>query len=310
MSFSYRPLLVPGIALATAGVVALGPAVVAPPALRVAQPQIPVVQMHDVQLAGIGQDVYQAITAWVQYGVELVQYGASLIPFIGGPIAAQIEIIYFDTIQPAVQDTVNFLASVVQNPFNLIGETSQYLGQLYGLAYNFVASELAFFGFPFLPPLPPLPPIAASVSPVAGLGIGRLSVAPPVETATVEDIAAEVGAHEIVAVEIPVPADVVPGIFTGPEPLVTPQAVELSLAPVEPVVEPASLPEVAEPEVAALPDVAPVVESEAVADLDPVEVATAPAAPTVSDVDRPARAVRGEARTSGKAARAGRGAAE
>ena len=307
MSFSYRPLLVPGIALATAGVVALGPAVVAPPALSVAQPQIPVVQMHDVQLAGIGQDVYQAITAWVQYGVELVQYGASLIPFIGGPIAAQIDIIYFDTIQPAVQDTVNFLASVVQNPFNLIGETSQYLGQLYGLAYNFVASELAFFGFPFLPPLPP---ILASVSPVAGLAAGRLSVAPPVETATVADIAAEVGAEEIVAVEIPVPTDVVPDIVTGPEPLVTPQAVELPLAPAEPVVEATSLPEVAEPEVAAVPDVAPVVESEAVSDVDPVEVATAPAAPAASEVDRPARAVRGEARTSGKAARAGRGAAE
>ena len=307
MSFSYRPLLVPGIALATAGVVALGPAVVAPPALSVAQPQIPVVQMHDVQLAGIGQDVYQAITAWVQYGVELVQYGASLIPFIGGPIAAQIDIIYFDTIQPAVQDTVNYLASVVQNPFNLIGETSQYLGQLYGLAYNFVASELAFFGFPFLPPLPP---IAASVSPIAGLAAGRVSVAPPVETATVADIAAEVGAEEIVAVEIPVPADVVPDVATGPEPVAVPEAAEAPVQPVDPVVEPASLPEAAEPEVEAQPDVAPAVESEAVADLDPVEVASASAAPTASDVDRPTRAVRGEARTSGKASRAGRGAAE
>lgn len=310
MSFSYRPLLVPGIALATAGVVALGPAVVAPPALSVAQPQIPVVQMHDVQLAGIGQDVYQAITAWVQYGVELVQYGASLIPFIGGPIAGQIEIIYFDTIQPAVQDTVNFLASVVQNPFNLVGETSQYLGQLYGLAYNFVASELAFFGFPLLPPLPP---IAASVSPVAGLAAGRLSVAPPVETATVADIAAEVGAEEIVAVEIPVPTDVVPEVATGPEPVAVPEAVEAPeglVTPVDPVVEPASLPEVAQPEVAALPDVASVVESKPVADLDPVKVTTAAAASAASDVDRPTRAVRGEARTSGKAARAGRGAAE
>lgn len=302
MSVSYRPLLVPGIALATAGVVALGPAVVAPPALSVAQPSIPVVQMHDVQLAGIGQDVYQFVTAWVQYGVELVQYGASLIPFIGGPIAAQIDIIYFDTIQPAVQDTVNFLAAVVQDPFNLIGETSQYLGQLYGLAYNFVASELAFFGFPFLPPLPPLPPIAASVSP-------RLRVAPPVETATVEDIAAEVGAEEIVAVEVPVPTELVPEVFTGPEPVVTPEAVEVPLAPVEPVVEPVSLPEVAEPEVAAESEVAPAGESEAVS-VDPVEVASSPVAAAASEVDRPTRAVRGEARSSGKAVRASRGAAE
>ena len=69
MSFSYRPLLVPAVALATAGVVALGPTVVTPPALTVDRSAVPAVQMHDVQLAGIGQDIYQFVTEWVQYGV-------------------------------------------------------------------------------------------------------------------------------------------------------------------------------------------------------------------------------------------------
>ena len=301
MSHSYRPLLVPAVAMATAGAVALAPAVVAPPAVTVASAQIPVVQVHEVQLAGIGQDIYEAISAWVQYGVEVVQYGVSLIPFIGGGLSEQIEIIYFDTFQPAVQETVDFLAAVVQDPFNLIGETTSYLNQLYGLAYNFVASELAFFGFP---PLPPIPPRAASVSPMAGLAtIGR--TAPPAAATVVEDVAAEFGAGEVVAVQIGAPAE--------------PAAEAVSAAEVEAVVEAESAVEVvAVPEPAETPMAAAQVEADTVS-----EVATPLVEPVVGDiaaagkldaldavVDRPTRAARGEGRSSGKPARVGRAAAE
>ena len=308
MSFSYRPLLVPAVALATAGVVALGPTVVTPPALTVARSAVPAVQMHDVQLAGIGQDIYQFVTEWVQYGVELVQYGASLIPFIGGAISDQIDIIYFDTIQPAVQDTVNYLASVVQNPFNLIGETTSYLNQLYGLAYDFVAAELAFFGFPILPP------IAASVSPVAELaaGVARRGAAAAVPSATVADLAEEFGAGEVVSVEIAAPAELEASL--APEAVAVPEFAEPEapvLAPVpEPVAEPVTesvVEPVTEPEVVAAPEVAPVVESESAVESERAEAAAAPAAATA---DRPSRAVRGEARGTGKVARASRGAAE
>ncbi len=311
MSFSYRPLLVPAVALATAGVVALGPTVVAPPALTVARSAVPAVQMHDVQLAGIGQDTYQFVTEWVQYGVELVQYSASLIPFIGGAISDQIDIIYFDTIQPAVQDTVNYLASVVQNPFNLIGETTSYLNQLYGLAYDFVAAELAFFGFPILPPLPP---IAASVSPVAELaaGVARRGAAAAVPSATVADLAEEFGAGEVVSVEISAPAELEASL--APEAVAVPEVAEPEAPVVAPVPEPVAEPvtesvvePVTEPEVVAAPEVAPVVESESAVESERVEAAAAPAAATA---DRPARAVRGEARGTGKVARASRGAAE
>ncbi len=321
MSFSYRPLLVPAVALATAGAVALGPTVVAPPALTVAHSAVPAVQMHDVQLAGIGQDVYQFVTEWVQYGVDLVQYGVGLIPFIGGPLAAQIEIIYFDTIQPAVQDTVNYLASVVQNPFNLIGETASYLNQLYGLAYNFVAAELAFFGFPILPPLPP---IAASVSPVAlAAGVARRGAAAAVPSATVADLAEGFGAGEVVSVEIAAPAELeaalapeavaVPEVAEPEAPVVAPvpePVVEPAVDPVtESVVEPVTVEPVTEPEVVAAPEVAAVVESDSVTEAEPVEVAAAPAA-AAAGADRPARAVRGEARGTGKVARAGRSSGE
>lgn len=305
--------------MATAGVVALGPSLVNQPMLALAQPQIPVVQIHEVQLAGIGQDIYQAINAWVEYGVELVQYGVSLIPFIGGPLSAQIDIIYFDTIQPAVEDTVNFLASIVQNPFNLVGETSQYLGQLYGLAYNFVASELAFFGFPILPPLPPL---AASAAPEGGL-VGALRSAEPT---TVEELAAEFGAEEIVALEV-VPAEVVPAEIAAPigvvseivaETTAVPEIVEVpAMSPAAaPLVEPALRAEIATvPDVEELPDVAPVVESATVPPVDPtvgapVKVAAAPARSAARMVDRSARAASGEVRNSGKAPRVGRGTAE
>ena len=313
MSHSYRPLLVPAVAMATAGVVALAPAVVAPPVVTVASAQIPVVQVHEVQLAGIGQDIYEAISAWVQYGVEVVQYGVSLIPFIGGGLSEQIEIIYFDTFQPAVQETVDFLAAVVQDPFNLIGETTSYLNQLYGLAYNFVASELAFFGFP---PLPPIPPRAASVSPMAGLAtIGR--TAPPAAATVVEDVAAEFGAGEVVTVQIGAPTE--PAAEAEPEAAAVSTTEAVSAAEVEAVVEAESAVEVvAVPEPAETPMAASQVEADAVS-----EIAAPLVEPVVGDiaapgkldaldavVDRPTRAARGEGRSSGKPVRVGRAAAE
>lgn len=157
MSLAAR--LTPGIALAAAGVVALGPAVLAPPTLGVAQPTLPVLQLHDIQLAGIGQEIYYAITPTVQYAVGGVSYLINFIPLLGGPTAAQININYFQGIQPVVEATVNYLAAVVQDPFNFFAATGVYGDQLYGIGYNWVDAELRFFG---LPPLPPLPPAAAS----------------------------------------------------------------------------------------------------------------------------------------------------
>ena len=154
MSVSARPLLVPAIVLATAGAVALSPALVpAPPAPAPAS-----VHIENVQLAGIGQDIYNSATPYVQYAVGGVSYLVNFLPLVGAPTAAQININYFQGIQPVVAATVNYLAGVVQNPLNFIATTAAYGTALYDIAYNWVSAQAVWIG---LPPLPPLPPAAA-----------------------------------------------------------------------------------------------------------------------------------------------------
>ncbi|MEJ6536916.1 MAG: hypothetical protein QNL98_06715 [Mycobacterium sp.] len=166
MSVSARSLLVPGVAVVAASAVALGPTPLAPTAVTLAQPTIavPTVHIDDIQLAGIGQDIYYAIQPWVAYGVELAQWATAWIP----PVSSQIGILYFDGIQPVVAATVNYLAAVVQNPLNLFPTTAAYGATLGVIGYNFVAAEAAWLGFP-LPPLPPLPPLASVSGPSAPL---------------------------------------------------------------------------------------------------------------------------------------------
>ena len=159
MTVSVRPLLVPGIVLATAGAVALSPSLVAAPA-----PAAPAaVHIENVKLAGIGQDIYNAVTPYVQYGVGGVSYLVNFLPIVGAPTAAQININYFQGIQPIVAATVNYLAGVIQNPLNFIATTAAYGTALYDVAYNWVSAQAVWIG---LPPLPPLPP-AAVVGPRA-----------------------------------------------------------------------------------------------------------------------------------------------
>ena len=153
---SVRSVLVPGAALALAGAVALGPVVANPPAITPLA--IPAVHVDDVQLAGIGQDIYAAITPTVQYVVGGGSYIVNFIPIIGGPIAAQININYFQGIQPVIEATVDALAGIVQNPFNVLATLSIYGSALYDIGYNWVSAQLRFLG---LAPLPLLPSVAS-----------------------------------------------------------------------------------------------------------------------------------------------------
>ena len=158
MSFSVRTLMTPGVVLATVGALALGPAVVAAPD----SPDVPLVRFENVQLAGIGQDIYNAVTPYVQYVVGGVSYIVNFLPIIGAPIAAQININYFQGIQPIVAATVDYLAGVIQDPLNFFATTSAYATALFDIGYNWVSAEAVWIG---LPPLPPLP--AAAVAPRA-----------------------------------------------------------------------------------------------------------------------------------------------
>ena len=165
-----------------AGAVALGPTLVVTPAMTLAPPAVaaPSVHIEDIQLAGIGQDIYYAIQPWVAYGFELAQWSVAWIP----PLSSQIGILYFAGIQPVVEATVNALAGIVQNPFNIIGTLSAYGATLGVIGYNFFAAEAAWFGFP-LPPLPPLSSVSGSSAPLAAARAAVASLAPAEVTAEV-----------------------------------------------------------------------------------------------------------------------------
>lgn len=179
MSISARSLYVPGLALATAGAVALGPAVVAPSALTAAPPNVAPQTVHidDVQLAGIGRDIYDQISPFVQYTVDSAAYWVGLIPYIGPPIATQININY-DLIQWAVQSTVYYASDLVANIFAFPVLTSNYAANLGWAGYQWASAQLSFFNLPPLPPIPGPPPLAATGARSAASVTGRAAAKP------------------------------------------------------------------------------------------------------------------------------------
>ncbi|HPX38411.1 MAG TPA: hypothetical protein PLE49_17130 [Mycobacterium sp.] len=172
---STRSLLVPGLALATAGAVALSPALVAPAALTAAQPSVslPSVHIEEIQLAGIGRDIYDSITTFVQYSVSSAQYWVGLVPFIGPPIADQIGINYFGLIQPVIANTVYVISDIISNPFNFVGYLATYGSWLGYTGYNWASQQASFFGLPPFPPVPAPPPLAATGARSAAAATGR-----------------------------------------------------------------------------------------------------------------------------------------
>lgn len=192
MSVSARSLLVPGMALATAGVLALSPAVVAPSPASLAAPlaDVPMVQIADIQLAGIGRDIYDEITSFVQYTVSSAQYWIALVPVIGPPIADQVGINYFGLIQPVIANTVYVISDIIANPVNFLAYGATYVSQLGYIGYNWASDQAEFFGLPPFPPIPAPPPLASVKAPTRG-------------GATVPSPAAAVEAPEAVSVEAP-----------------------------------------------------------------------------------------------------------
>ena len=187
---------VPAAAVSLAGAVALGPVMVTAPATMPPRPALTAVHIDDIRLAGIGQDIYYAITPTVQYVVGGGSYLINFVPIVGGLIAAQININYFQGIQPIVEATVNALAGVVQDPRNFLGTLSAYATTLYDIAYNWVSAELQWIG---LGPLPLLPPRAAASRAAAA----RTAARPRMSQR----------AQAPVAVDLPAPTPVVPKVI-------------------------------------------------------------------------------------------------
>jgi len=208
MNLSTRSLLVPGMALATAGVLALAPSVVAPAPTTLAAPlaDVPMVQIQDIQLAGIGRDIYNEITTFVQYTVSSAQYWIALVPVIGPPLADQVGINYFGLIQPVIANTVYVISDIIADPFNIIAFGATYFSQLGYIGYNWASDQAQFFGLPPFPPIPVPPPLASVKGPTRG-GATAPSPAAAVEAPEApeapEAAAVAVEAPEAVAVEVP-----------------------------------------------------------------------------------------------------------
>ena len=117
MSMLIRPLLVPGVALATVGAMAMGPMLVTPPTAMLAQPavQVPMVHIAEVELAGFTLDLYNALNGWAQFGVQVLQDF-----FYWNPaIAAQIGNLY-TSLEPIITAVVTFIDTLTAGPTDII----------------------------------------------------------------------------------------------------------------------------------------------------------------------------------------------
>ena len=131
MSISIRTMLVPGVAFATAGAVALGPAMVAPPAVTLAQPtvQLPLVTIPDVQLAGFTLDLYNALNGWAAFGVQVAQdftaWNPGFAAFIGNVYSA---------LEPIVTAVVTFIDTLASGPADIIGALTSLVSSVLGIS--------------------------------------------------------------------------------------------------------------------------------------------------------------------------------
>lgn len=130
MSISIRTLLVPGVAFATAGAMALGPAMVAPPAVTLAQPvvQLPVVTIPDVQLAGFTLDLYNALNGWAEFGVQVAQDF-----FFWNPGFATLIGSFYTSLEPIVTAVVSFIDTLASGPADIIGALTSLVSSVLGI---------------------------------------------------------------------------------------------------------------------------------------------------------------------------------
>ena len=130
VSISIRPLLVPGVALATAGVMAMGPTMVAPPAVTLAQPAVslPTVHIEDVQLASFGLDLYTALNGWAAFGVQVLQDIFSFSPAIAAGIGNA-----YTLLEPIITAVATFIDTIAQGPSNIISAITALVSSVFGI---------------------------------------------------------------------------------------------------------------------------------------------------------------------------------
>lgn len=107
---------------------------------------------------GIDQ-AYQFIQYWVDYGVDLAQWGAGFIPVIGGLVSAQIGIVYDNLVRPVANSFVyNLVDPIINDPSfsSIVNSFGRFGSDIVNSVINFAWAEARYF----LPPLPPLPGLA------------------------------------------------------------------------------------------------------------------------------------------------------
>jgi hypothetical protein len=209
VSVSLRSTLVSGAAFATAGVLALGSNIVAPPVITLAQPvvELPTVHVAEVALTGFALDLYSALNGWVEFGVQVLQDF-----FFWNPdIAAGIGNLYA-MFEPVITAVVTIIDGLVGAPTDFLGTLTTIVNTL-----------LPAFGLG-------VPTLASVGKSAASLTAARTGDGPP---------AASSQLPEPVAVELPAVVEEVPRIICcSPQPEVT---AELPVAEV-----PAEVPAAAE----------------------------------------------------------------
>ncbi|NBP86114.1 MAG: hypothetical protein EBU54_13330, partial [Mycobacteriaceae bacterium] len=122
---------------------ALAPALVPPRGATSAQstPELAVLYVEDLQLAGVGRDIYDSVTEFVQYLVESAQFWIDLIPDIGPPLAQQVGINYFTFLQPVIANTVYYISDLIADPASFVQLTVNYGSNLFYVGYNWVSAQ-------------------------------------------------------------------------------------------------------------------------------------------------------------------------
>jgi hypothetical protein len=140
VSVSLRSTLVSGAVFATAGVLALGSNIVAPPVITLAQPvvELPTVHVAEVALTGFALDLYSALNGWVEFGVQVLQDF-----FFWNPdIAAGIGNLYA-MFEPVITAVVTIIDGLVGAPTDFLGTLTTIVNTLlpaFGLGVPTLAS--------------------------------------------------------------------------------------------------------------------------------------------------------------------------
>ena len=201
MSMLIRPLLVPGVALATVGAMAMGPMLVTPPTAMLAQPtvQVPVVHIAEVELAGFTLDLYNALNGWAQFGVQVLQDFFSWNPAIAAQIGS-----FYTSLEPIITAVVTFIDTLTAGPTDIITALTSIVTNLlpaFGIAIPSLSAAAVGQRSAPLAAARTAPGRRAAVTSTPDSGVAEL---PAAELPAAELPAAELPAE--VATEAPVPA--------------------------------------------------------------------------------------------------------